>query len=532
MTYSVKRSSLFAKIYFWLLLGMAASLPLSKALMSIIPGLLLANWIAGGDFIYKFRKLKERRSLQLLISIFFIYLLALAWTSSLKWGLHDIKIQLPLLVLPLVIGTSGEIGYKQVKTIVYVFSAAVLVASFCSIATLLGLTGKTITDPREMSLFISHIRFSLLINISIFSLGWYSFNQEKKGIVEKIILLLAICWLTVFLVILKSATGWVVFIVVFGFVLLRGIFKLKKLIWKVTLSASLVAILLTPVIYIGYVVKQFYKTDAIPENLSSLKTSLGNGYINDLENKQVENGHYVFLFVQDEELREAWAKRSRINFDSTTASGYNQYVLLRYMTSKGLKKDADGVAQLSDQDIKNIENGMTNYLFQNPLSLYLRIYQIIWETDNYMKGGNPAGHSVTQRWEYYKMAFNIIGQKFWFGHGTGGYYEAYQHEYNQNKFFQGQEYRQRSHNMFLSYWIDFGLIGLVYICFAMFSPIFMEKKAGSFLLISFILIVLLSFLNEDSLNNHDAISFFAFFYPLYLYSRHQFELKQGNLPDN
>jgi hypothetical protein len=72
--------------------------------------------------------------------------------------------------------------------------------------------------------------------------------------------------------------------------------------------------------------------------------------------------------------------------------------------------------------------------------------------------------------------------------------------------------------MFLSYWIDFGIIGLSYICFALFAPVFIERKTSHFLMMVFLMIVLLSFLNEDSLNNHDAISFFAFLYPVYLYS--------------
>ncbi len=116
------------------------------------------------------------------------------------------------------------------------------------------------------------------------------------------------------------------------------------------------------------------------------------------------------------------------------------------------------------------------------------------------------------------MAFQIIHENFWFGHGTGGYFPAYQKKYDQNQFFQDQQFRQRSHNMFLSYWIDFGLIGLVYICFALIAPVFLEQKTNSFLLIVFLLVVFISFLNEDTLNNHDAISFFAFFYPLYLFN--------------
>ena len=68
--------------------------------------------------------------------------------------------------------------------------------------------------------------------------------------------------------------------------------------------------------------------------------------------------------------------------------------------------------------------------------------------------------------------------------------------------------------MILSYLIDFGLIGATYICFALVAPVFIENKRKSALLIIFLLIVFISFINEDSLNNHDAISFFAFFYPL------------------
>ncbi len=75
--------------------------------------------------------------------------------------------------------------------------------------------------------------------------------------------------------------------------------------------------------------------------------------------------------------------------------------------------------------------------------------------------------------------------------------------------------------MFLSYWIDFGIIGLAYICIALSLPVFWEHKTRDFLVLTFILIVLISFMNEDTLNNHDAISFFAFLYPLFLYSKRE-----------
>ena len=500
------------------MLTMAASLPLSKALMSIIPGFLMVNWLIEEQFAIKMQRLKDRKSLLLILSVFFVYLIGLLWTNSSMIGLKDVKIQLPLLVLPFVIGTSIQLNSRQLKLIIYTFSAAVVVASLCSIWILLGFSGKTIHDPREMSLFISHIRFALLINISIFSMGWFLVNTERKQLTERLLLAAAIIWLSLFLVILKSATGWVVFMTVLAVIILVSIWQIKKLVWRIPLLVILLAILLLPAGYIALVVHQFYDIETIPQNIHQIKTSQGNLYEHDFKNKQLENGHYTFLFMNHDELREAWNKKSKTNYDSTNSSGFNSYVLLRYMTSKGLRKDAEGFEKLTKADIQNIEHGMTNYRFAHPLSFYNRIYQIVWETDVYQKGGNPSGHSVTQRIEYYKMAFQIIHENFWFGTGTGGYHAAYQEKYDQNKFFKEQKFRQRSHNMFLSYWIDFGVIGLIYICFALFAPVLMERKLRSFLLLVFLLIVLLSFMNEDTLNNHDAISFFAFLYPLFLYS--------------
>jgi len=516
-----EHTTTYFKLYYLLLILMVISLPLSKAMASIVTGVLMFNWIAERKFDEKFGLLKQRKGLILIISIFPIYLLGLLWTSSLTMGLIDVKIQLPLLILPLVIGTSPRLNYVQVKRIIYFFALAVIAASFCSIWVLLGFSKLTIHDPREMSLFISHIRFSLLINIAIFSLGWYFMNNEKKSRREKLFLLLTILWLSTFLVVLRSVTGWVVFFLISTLVVFRNLLRIRKLYLKIGLVATLGILSTMPAIYVLLIIHQFYRVESVSPKLFEEKTAKGNFYSQDTQNKELENGHYIYLYLNETEIREAWNKRSKLNYDSAYSSGFNRLVLIRYLTSKGLRKDAESVDRLTSDDIKNVENGMTNYRFANSFTFYKRIYQIIWETDSYLKGGDPSGHSVTQRLEYYKMALKIVAQRPWTGHGTGGYYTAYQEEYNKSKFFARGEYRQRSHNMLLSYAIDFGLIGMVYICFALIAPVFIENKRRSALLISFLLIVFISFLNEDTLNNHDAISFFAFFYPLYLYSNHE-----------
>lgn len=507
----------YKQIYFGLLVALVVSLPLSKALMSIFTGILMLNWLIEGSFGLKLRRLKDRKSLQLILSVFIVFILGLIYTNSFKWGIHDIKIQLPLLILPLVIGTSEPIEFKKIKFIIYSFSAAVIVASLCSVWVLLGFSGKTISDIRDISLFISHIRFSLLINTAIFSLLWFVM-KANSSLSEKFILCISILWLSIFLIILKSVTGWVIFVVLILAIVSVLIFRSRNTIWRVFYFTILLLVIVLPLIYTGNIVREFYNTSEIDKNTIPEKTQSGNPYSHDFSNRQMENGNYIFLFLNNNEMREEWNKRSKIDFDSNSESTFNQFVLIRYLSSKGLRKDAEGIKQLSVSDIRNIENGMTNFLFAERNSFFKRIYQIIWEIDVYNKGGNPSGHSVTQRIEYYKMAFRIIEKSLWFGHGTGGYFSAYQDEYNNSPFFQEQEYRQRSHNMFLSYLVDFGLFGLLFICFALFYPVIIEQKTRDYLMLIFLLIIVLSFLNEDTLNNHDGVTFFAFFYPLYLFN--------------
>lgn len=461
-------------------------------------------------------------SVWLLTAVFGLYLLGLLWTDSLKWGFHDLKIQIPLLIFPLVVGTSKPLNFRQIKTIIWFFTLAVVFASLCSIYVWLGFSDAEVLDVRDISLFISHIRFSLLINIAVFSLLWFVFNPKlgtSKN--EKIVYLSVISWLVLFLFILKSFTGIVVFILVSFALTIWFSFRIKHVVLRFSLYVFLLMIPVFIGAYITRSINEFYNIKEVSENELAEKTQLGNEYQHELNSRQLENGHHVFLFIADDELRDAWNQRSQFQYDSAYTDGFNKYALFRYLTSKGLRKDAAGLSKLGDADIRNIEKGIPNYLFANKYSLNNRIYQTIWEFNEYQRGANPAGNSVVQRIEYFKIALQVIRENFWFGTGTGGYFPAYQKKYDEHPFFSEQKFRQRSHNMFLSYWVDFGLIGLIFICFAYSYPVFRQRKTKSYLLLTFGLIVLLSFLNEDTLNNHDAITFFAFFYSLFLFGKYE-----------
>ncbi len=143
----------------------------------------------------------------------------------------------------------------------------------------------------------------------------------------------------------------------------------------------LAVVILMPIMYVGYVIHNFYDFEKVNKDTIEKTTSRGNLYHHDFNNPMVENGNYVYLYICESEMREEWNKLSEIKYDSIGKNGYPiSATLIRYLTSKGLRKDADGVQSLTVSDRKNIEKGMANVIYaRKKYSLYPRIYQTIWE---------------------------------------------------------------------------------------------------------------------------------------------------------
>ncbi len=64
--------------------------------------------------------------------------------------------------------------------------------------------------------------------------------------------------------------------------------------------------------------------------------------------------------------------------------------LIRYLTSIDLRKDAQGVAALSDWDIHMIEQGVANFNYLKNPGLRVRILKILMGYDVYKKTGDPT----------------------------------------------------------------------------------------------------------------------------------------------
>ncbi len=513
----------YHQIYYIHVIVIISSLPLWPLLTSISLISVSAFWLVNGfhqdNFAQYLKILKKRKSVLIFISIYLIHILGLLYTSDFHYALKDLRIKLPLFSFPLVVATSKRLTFRELKILLLIFTTSLLISSFNSVYLLISNSWPGGVNIRRISRIIYHIRFSLLINTAIFSLlhilHYHRHAINKK---EKWFMFFSTGWLIVFLFILRSLTGIVVLFFISFYFLLRTIHEVKHRNLKRIFTSLLIAIIFLPIIYIVSVVIHFY--DVPPVNIQNLdkKTAMGNRYTHHISNNHLENGHYVGLYICEKELRKAWNKRSTFDFDGLDKKKHEiRFTLIRYLTSKGFRKDAEGVRKLSEEDVTMIENGYSNYIYKNKFGIYPRIYQSIWELDVYFKGGNPSGHSITQRIEFVKNGLRLFKKHPFFGVGTGDIHKDLMQSYQDSGSKLDEKFRRRAHNQYLTFFITFGIVGGSLILFALFLPPYYEKKYANNLFMIFFLIAVLSMINEDTLETQAGLTFFVYFYALYLW---------------
>ncbi len=522
------------KIHYYIhILGtglLVIGLPVSHFLLSISIILLSINWAAEiiSSFVFKntvsgFEKitvLKSRKAVWLILSIYLIHLIWFLNTTDFAYGLHDIRIKLPLLALPLIYGTSPRFDKKWFKIILQLFLITVLISSFISTYVILGFSELDLIDSRYASVFISHIRFSLIVVLLIFTLIYMAFFRELYVRPwEKVLYIICIAWFICFLILLQSFTGIVIFLILMPVTIIWWSYNIKRNRLKIISLISTSIIICFMIFYGVYSYARYNKKHDKKTTALEKFTINGNPYMNDFNNEEYENGYLIWLNVSEFELRKEWNNKSSYKYDSLDRKGQLlRNTLIRYLTSLGYKKDSVGISKLTPEDIMMIEKGYTNHLFKHEFALYPRIYILLWEIEQYCKTGDPNGKSLGQRLEYLKTGIHILKRHFWFGTGTGDPNNEFHEQYKIDNSKLNPGLRHRTHNQFITLFLTFGIFGFLWFLIALFVPPILEKKYGHYLFTLFFLIGILSMLNEDTLETHVGVSFFAFFYSFFLFS--------------
>ncbi len=535
--------------YFGLAL-MLAALPLSRFFMSVAQFMLAGVFILGGintqvlssgykknigsagilslipltikevclNLIRRFDRFLHNKPALIFSSLLLLDGIGLIYTHDIQYGWKVLRNNLPLFLLPLFLSSIEKIPENLFRLFLFIFVAAVFAGTLNSTYLLIN---QDITDPRQLSSFIHHTRFSLMTCLAIFILAYYCIKKDEIAQRYRFALIPLLIWLVIFLFLLRSLSGILAFFITLVAILLCLSFQSSGKKLRILFIALLIAIPSVVVFYVHHTVRNYLTVPPLRVEQLDHHTSRGGLYVHDTT-LGIEDGHYVGIYLCWPELKQGWENRSRIPFDSLDRKGQEvRFTLIRYLTSRELRKDYDGVAGLTEKDIYYIENGVANISDLKKFSLKNRIHHIILAYESYRRSGIHTGSSATERIEQAKAALHIIRDHGLTGVGTGDVHSGFREELTrmQSPLQSAKGGMFSSHNQFLTYLVAYGWPGLMWFLFAILYPAIRNRSFRSYFFIAFFSIAMVSFLGDDTLNTQAGVTFFAFFYSLFVFNK-------------
>lgn len=326
-------------------------------------------------------------------------------------------------------------------------------------------------------------------------------------------------WLIFFLFHLRTLSGVASFAA--ALICLTAVFasRSQRFLPKILLPALIIivaALAAGPMVTIW---KQTHaETPVILNSLDSL-TARGNPYQHDTLNIIRENGNLVYLYIADGELREAWNERSTIDYDGTNLAGLElRATLFRYMSSLGLRKDADGFNRLNDKDIAAVERGITNHLNLNRSGFYVRVYEEMMSLYLYYESSRQLTEwgSLTKRIDLWRASWEAFRERPLLGWGTGSILPAMDHGLQKNgSTLSGLN--MKPHSQYLYILVTLGVAGMI-ITVILYAFFVVKRQAHrSLMFILFLALFLVNFLGNNSLESQPGQDLFVFFSMIYGY---------------
>jgi hypothetical protein len=438
-----------------------------------------------------------------------LHVVGLLWSTNLDYAFNDLRIKLTLLVIVLIFTVKPVNDQRKYIIPLGLFIATLVFTSLVNILSYNGIIGhREILDIRDLSLFGSHIRYGILIAIGAAICLHYLKTLKNSS---KWIFLPILLWFCFYTYYSQILSGTIALIIVFAVFLVLLAYIRSRTIGMLT-TATLFILICVPV----FLILQDSKVKPVQIDPASLPatTLSGNGYTHDLDQESFIDGKPVFANLCEPEIKKEWEKHSVIPYDSLDRKGQSlRTTLIRYMTSKDLKKDSADFSKLSDKDIQFVENGVANYN-ETKHGLIARWEGLKFEL---FHATDPNGHTLRQRLEYWNAAVSIIQKNWLMGVGTGDVQDAFDREYELTESRLLPENRLRAHNSYLTSWVSFGILG--FLSFMLMNLLFLKKHLNmkGFLPLMFILVAMVTFLFEDTLETQTGVSFFAFFYGFFIH---------------
>lgn len=382
--------------------------------------------------------------------------LSALWSTDAAEAINDFRIKLPLLAGALVLWRMA-IEARPMEGRETVLKLAVGSA----LLAVLALVGGDILDGgqlggRQSSRFISHIRFGLwwavLLPLVVNALkpkwGWlclwgalltWTWTQSVSG------LLLGICtapwWWT------AMWRNW------------SGTPRLRPH-WPEAASINRLAGRLTIALLTGLALLIAGLPTALPDaTVLPERSRRGERYMHNLDRSVTENGHHVWTMVAWGELQQGWQARSEVPFTSIDGA------LVRFLASKGLPKDEEGLEALTQREIQAVERHVTSVVELEAGAWAKRWNRFKFNWGQWWDGDRSPNASVLARSVYAGMALEAVRSmstlQWGVGHGAGQVESALVSAYVEHEPEWPASGRRRPHNQYLTLLLSLGLVGLI-----------------------------------------------------------------------
>ena len=496
-----------ANLYYSGLVLMAIGLPVSEFLMSISVMILALAWLINGPKKLQWQSVISNKLVWSGIVLFIIPLISMLWTSDYEYSLHDLRIKLPLLLVPFFVA-SYSISEKQFHILLALLIGSTFVGSVIVFSNYHLNLQDSLENLRDVSIFISHIRFSLIIDICIFILFYAAFQWKN---LYSIIAIAMAAWFVYFIFFLGSGNGFIglLSIIVFGLVYLLINYPNTKIKYGV------IVLFLLYCSYILYLSISSYTSHFVVKDDPYNKVLIedDNRYYSLTKDFQLENGFYIWRNIANSQLSREWKSLSGDQFHELDVKGQPiQGTIIRYLTSKGLSKDSLGIHQLTKQDMLNIQNGQANYKQEDWNNLQFRIDQFFYQLMAFYYKRDPDNKPILQRIFYWKGAVSIIKENPVLG--VGGDIQNEFNAYFKNETSElGDKYWLHSHNQYLTYFVVAGIFGFIGFMWAVFYPFRIYLKENIILTLAQT-VMLISFITEDTLETQPGVTMYVLFLAL------------------
>lgn len=509
------RTDTFRKVHVAAIALAAIALPWSEFLLSIAQFLLVGNWLLQGlayhDLGGRFKRAFTSPACLLFLSFFALHVAGLLWTEDMAWGLDLCRILLPVLAFTPVLASVPPLTAKELRGVLLLGAWSTVASTWVCMALRYHVVGQG--DYRELSVFISHIRLALLLCFSA-----AVFVACAEGRWQRIMHGLAIAWILFFLDMLSSLSAAFIILLLLLYAGWRWSVGMNfKKRWALRLL--LLMLPLSATLYVRWCAGQYERIEPIDPAHLDVRSAGGEPYYHDLKAPLRENGHYVWINVADHELERAWQRRSKTDYHGADRKGQPlRHTLVHYLSSLGVRKDSVGFAALSDADIERVEQGISSVTSGRRDPIRARIEQVLYELERYQATGDANGHSVAMRLEFLR-AGKAIAQDHWItGVGTGDTRPAFAREYERMGSRLHPQWRLRAHNEYLTLWISFGALGLLWSLVSWSVPALMRGALHRPLFVCWAIIFLVSCLGEDTIETQMGATFFALYYTLLVFA--------------